>query len=1559
MENRVEESDGAQNAKKPRSVDLQTLYDQNPKFPIVDEKQNQTGSLKRKYGRVDVDSGLEKKRGKKEILLSVLPSGKKIKKSLDEVYKGSSSSASSDLNKVESEPSQTDERASGFDVISLNLVNVIHQIPKRKRDLVRRKKADASNRLKQEGPLGSNVASDVNGGLKAKKDQDDENNGKPDQNGTFEDSFGVRLNKKGKRNKAINGDKEIRSSKIDSLPYLEKENLKARVSSSDPSLTNKAKRSRKKMKETGVARDAAGKGVKPMSKQFSRTRGNSLEDNEENLEENAAMMLSFRFDPSCTGFSSNSNCPDSHAAVHLGRHDASPEHNLQSKSDVASGDADVRILRPRDQCKRKGHVRKRRHFYEVLAKEVDAFWMVQKKIKVYWPLDQLWYFGEVIGYDPKKLLHHIKYDDREEEWIDLQNERFKLLLFPSEVPTKAGRRRSRVGGSHHVKVESSDMVQDEYPISSHMDSEPIISWLARSSGRAKSSSSGTSKKLKTSNQTGKSHPSSSIAAKGTASECIKTSNKSADDLLGNASPSLDNSYVGEVGRASAIERSSKSPVVYFRRRFRRKEHVKGDVSNGKFGCLNENQLVCSASPELVDKLGMPPQEHLVYHTVSDSVDSTEICDSSAGYMVGLELRHFGDDLVIVNLDVPVAIALVFFVLKVLHPSDQQRTDADEQLPETSLRLRFSFLENVMKQLVFAFYNFSQLEASRWVQLDHILHKYCFVSKRLPPSECTYNNIKALECQSIQRNMHSVSQKPSTRLALRSNRQPKIGARVEYGDSWVNRNGKWARPPPFALSFSAAPVIFFSLHLKLLMKRSVPCAKLSDGNSFSFPESGGIEHDDCCPGECNCSSSVHLCRTNFGVLSRENLASVGCEDAETLCKSSQQAEIPVANCLHNGESSKMKSKQRVSSAQPLCPKDNYPPPEGKTTYRPLNGITVEIPLFDPQERPSDDGVHGGHSSVLALKAVSRSSLHPSKVGSSLLDNLTHALSKGKPDLLCRGPKKPRTQVSYSLPLEGHDITMKSRTDHIKGFSHKRIRRASEKKDSDASRKHPRNMESLSCDVNLLVSTADIGWREEGARVVLEPVDDHEWQLAVKISKSTRYAYKVNQFLQSVTTNRYTHAMIWKGPKDWSLEFPDRSQWTLFKEMHEECYNRNFRAASVKNIPIPGVRLIEENDDHEVELPFVRPSTKYFRQLQTDVDIAMNPSHVLYDMDSDDELWISKIRSSGFENCGTWNISDALFENLMDKLEKFAYAKEQGCFTTDELEHLVDEDGPLEVIKMIYDHWVEKRRRKGMPLVRHLQPPHWEIYQQQVKKWESAMSKNYGTVSSGWHEKAIEKPPMFAFCLKPRGLEMLNNRGTKHRSQKKLHVSGHGNLVLGDPESYHSYGRRFYSGEEKILYHQGSLDSSSALFPLNNDGYERIHYPRLYRTKSRKIGTLLYPNDQQVYHPSHNQRSHSRRNGRQAWNTYQPEWPSPRYCHPERSPRFGVEHLDAADLDEFRLRDASSAAQHAVNMAKMKRVHAQRLLYRADLAIHKASVALMTADAIKASRETSVNDASSDG
>lgn len=72
----------------------------------------------------------------------------------------------------------------------------------------------------------------------------------------------------------------------------------------------------------------------------------------------------------------------------------------------------------------------------------------------------------------------------------------------------------------------------------------------------------------------------------------------------------------------------------------------------------------------------------------------------------------------------------------------------------------------------------------------------------------------------------------------------------------------------------------------------------------------------------------------------------------------------------------------------------------------------------------------------------------------------------------------------------------------------------------------------------------------------------------------------------------------------------------------------------------------------------------------------------------------------------------------------------------------------------------------------------------------MSKINATLSNGCQDKVatIEKPPMFAFCLKPRGLE-LPNRGSKHRSHRRISVSGKSSTSLVDHDGFNSYGKIF--------------------------------------------------------------------------------------------------------------------------------------------------------------------------
>ncbi|GLT80523.1 hypothetical protein SLA2020_519580 [Shorea laevis] len=91
----------------------------------------------------------------------------------------------------------------------------------------------------------------------------------------------------------------------------------------------------------------------------------------------------------------------------------------------------------------------------------------------------------------------------------------------------------------------------------------------------------------------------------------------------------------------------------------------------------------------------------------------------------------------------------------------------------------------------------------------------------------------------------------------------------------------------------------------------------------------------------------------------------------------------------------------------------------------------------------------------------------------------------------------------------------------------------------------------------------------------------------------------------------------------------------------------------------------------------------------------------------------------------------------------------------------------------------------------------------------------------------------------------------------------------------------------------------------------------------------------------------RNGMNRWNLGFSGWSSQRYFYLGDYLKHYLEQLDDSDLDEYRLRGASAAAHHALNVAKLKREKAHRLMFRADAAVYKAVFAVMTAVAVKAS------------
>ncbi|XP_049376666.1 uncharacterized protein LOC125841560 [Solanum stenotomum] len=1713
MESGVEEKSGGssiENSKKQRSLDLQTLY--------------KSGDLKKgkvSVGESDVDATKKKKKKKRKSIKEVSldkpePSGKKSRSSKDEDHVNGDSVGPAESRLSSSKLEKGLDYSNQLSGFSLKLDINGNAIPRRPRGFVGRSKFNNGRALQLSKVQTSVIGNDkIEGELdKTEGDQlpkecalsggeakSDERSSKLPSH-----SAGNGVTLKVKRKRSVDDSREKKKDKVSSSRHV-KEDGHVAVNNGETS-SGKHLSTRNKRKDSSSRSRKSVKNDVPSGDNLESFRQGSLNDDDEvNLEQNACMMLSSRFDPSCTGFSSKSRSSASQSAERLsslltsGQDFVSREGNSLTGSESVSVDTASRVLRPRQNLKERGISRKRRHFYEVLPRDLDAYWLLNRRIKVFWPLDESWYYGLLNDYDPERKLHHVKYDDRDEEWINLESERFKLLLFPGEVPGKRKVRKS-ANATESIDERKLDLVVDD---DSHqgncLDSEPIISWLARSSRRVKSSPSRTLKKQKTL-QFSTPVVSSPVHVKtdgtgwnlGSLNSCIgRTDN---DVLL--PEKLIDHSMAENSFVESHSSPNDGKPVVYVRKRFRKMDGlpvyeadkayvadiptvsvapVVDELQNYKSSvrCIpgpQSEKFLSAIDDEGVLRLHRPLLEAKQFRVeICLPVLPLLLLEAEQSWLSRsvLLLQHgaimirwptfflemlFVDNVVglrflLFECCLNHAVAFIFFVLTLFNQTDEEWRYESLQLPVTSVRFRLSSIQDSRKQQSFAFSCFSKLKNSKWLHLDSKLQKRSLLARQLPLSECSYENIKSLNCRSDQLQFNAHADPSSFKKKFVPDCLPK-GTSTEccsarFTSSTLSSAMKLGRVPPFALSFAAAPTFFICLHLRLLMEHNFACVSLQDYSSINASQpvkndGSRVKSSEIAGSEDNAETSFTGASSAGGSsFAERQLGSLACKQqlgsTRVPLKSSQNCQLDVSRSSFTAKRSELDtsdvtvvSNNLESDDQVL---DQFVGSPGRRHSKNLShrlsnarchsglvGMSVVIPSSDQVEGLSDGKeIIVGEASHLSLNTgddltsspnhtvtsdVVRSSnitgtgdliVHspnPSGPGglphrkrnsssSSPFGEISPVWVDGKANFtgggFGNGPKRPRTQVQYTLPYGGYDFSSMHKNHSPRTLPYKRIRRASEKKNADSCGGSQRNIELLACNSNVLITLGGVkGWREFGARIVLEIAGHNEWRIAVKFSGITKYSYKVHNVLQPGSTNRFTHAMMWKGGKDWVLEFPDRSQWMLFKELHEECYNRNIRAASVKNIPIPGVRLIEEIEDYASEVSFIRSSPKYYRQAESDVEMAMDPSRILYDMDSEDEQWLSKNNFSCSGESKHEEISDEFFEKAMDMFEKVAYARHRDHFAPNELEELMVGVGPMEVVKSIHEHWQNKRQKNGMALVRHLQPPLWERYQQQLKEWEQAMSNASFGFASVCQKKAasMEKPPMSAFCLKPRGLEV-PNKGSKQRSQRKISVSGHNHVVSRDQDGLHPFGRRsngYSHGDEMIMYPSHEYSDGSPMlhasprvfspreasgfgfFSLNSDVSD-WNQPKFYRNKPKKIGSFHSHSNQHMV-AVNDQRTVVKRNGVHRWNMSLPGRSNKKHYRPEGSRGSAIEQFDSSDLHEFRLRDASGAAQHALNVAKLKREKAQRLLYRADLAIHKAVVALMTAEAIKAAAESANGD-----
>ncbi|RVW34173.1 hypothetical protein CK203_092821 [Vitis vinifera] len=224
-----------------------------------------------------------------------------------------------------------------------------------------------------------------------------------------------------------------------------------------------------------------------------------------------------------------------------------------------------------------------------------------------------------------------------------------------------------------------------------------------------------------------------------------------------------------------------------------------------------------------------------------------------------------------------------------------------------------------------------------------------------------------------------------------------------------------------------------------------------------------------------------------------------------------------------------------------------------------------------------------------------------------------------------------------------------------------------------------IDSVCCSANILIVESDRCFRENGANVMLEVSASKEWFIAVKKDGSMKYSHKAEKDMR-YASNRHTHAMIWNGEDGWKLEFPNRQDWMIFKELYKECCDRNVEAPSVKIIPVPG------NDE---------------------VSRAMAKTTASYDMDSEDEEWLKKLNNDYPDANGAADLCVDL--------------------------------GSREAIACVYGYWMKKRKRKRGSLVRVFQGHHLrkaQLIPKPVLRKKRSFSRQVGKFGRGKQQNVMQ-------------------------------------------------------------------------------------------------------------------------------------------------------------------------------------------------------------------------------
>lgn len=251
---------------------------------------------------------------------------------------------------------------------------------------------------------------------------------------------------------------------------------------------------------------------------------------------------------------------------------------------------------------------------------------------------------------------------------------------------------------------------------------------------------------------------------------------------------------------------------------------------------------------------------------------------------------------------------------------------------------------------------------------------------------------------------------------------------------------------------------------------------------------------------------------------------------------------------------------------------------------------------------------------------------------------------------------------------------------------------------------KDIDTVSCSANLLVVESDRCYRESGACVTLEISSSNNWLLAVRkdgLLRCYHRAEKGNEVKPS-STNRYTYAIVWCVESGWKLEFTERKDWAVFKELFKVCGDRNIVPPSpTKAIPVPGICEVSVSSISHGAAYF-RPES-YIKTNDDELSRALLKKTANYDMDSEDEEWLNTFNSK-LEHAKIdiyVHVTVESFEMMIDSFEKAVFYS-QDDFTDDiPPANLYLDLDRREVVEAVYSYWIKKRKQKGVPLPRVFQ------------------------------------------------------------------------------------------------------------------------------------------------------------------------------------------------------------------------------------------------------------------